>query len=45
VRSATRLGRLLAALRKRAVEIVDFHLVEAVADRRHGGSLRRWEGR
>jgi DNA-binding MarR family transcriptional regulator len=39
------LARLLGALRRRAEEIVDSNLVEAIADRRHGGSLRRWEGR
>jgi DNA-binding MarR family transcriptional regulator len=39
------LARLLTALKRRAVEIVDSKLVAAIADRRHGGSLRRWEGR
>lgn len=37
------LARVLNTLRRRAVEIVRSDLVEAQADRRHGGSRRAWE--
>lgn len=37
------LARVLNTLRRRAVEIVQSDLVEAQADRRHGGSRRAWE--
>jgi DNA-binding MarR family transcriptional regulator len=36
------LARLLTRLRRRAIEIANSDLVEAVADRRGGGSRQRW---
>lgn len=37
------LARLLDTLHRKAVEIVNSDLVEAQADRRHGGSRKAWE--
>lgn len=37
------LQRVLPVLRRQAVAIVNSDLVEAQADRRHGGSLKRWK--
>jgi DNA-binding MarR family transcriptional regulator len=38
------LRRVLPALRRQAIAIVNSDLVQAHADRRHGGSLKRWKG-
>jgi len=37
------LARILTLLRRRAIEIVNSDLVSASADRRHGGSKRKWK--
>lgn len=39
------LSGMLTRLRRRAREIIDARLVDAVADRRHGGSRRQWDRR
>ena len=43
-RSAFRIARILTLLRRRAIEIVNSDLVSASADRRDGGSKRKWKG-
>ncbi|MGH6625109.1 MAG: MarR family winged helix-turn-helix transcriptional regulator [Burkholderiaceae bacterium] len=39
------LERILSVLRRRAISLSQANLVEVVADRRHGGSRKRWAAR